>query len=172
MSRESRDSYFLRIASVVASRGTCRRRRVGAILVDSRRHIIATGYNGTPAGFPHCLDHECPGARSVSGTHLDGCFAIHAEANALLQCSDVSRIDTCYSTASPCISCTKLLLNTGCRRICFLEEYPHPEAKQLWLSQNNDPGVEFLREWLLVTISTEFSSNQSPTGNLQPLSPT
>lgn len=167
MERESRDSYFLRIASVVSSRGTCGRRRVGAILVDARQHIIATGYNGTPAGFPHCLyDHECPGVRSLSGTHLDGCYAIHAEANALMQCSDVSKIDTCYSTASPCISCTKLLLNTGCRRICFLEEYPHPDAKELWLVKN--PA----ESWLKVTISMEYYSSHKVTGLLPPIIPT
>jgi dCMP deaminase len=61
-------------------------------------------------------------------------MATHAEQNALLQCRDVEQIDTCYTTASPCITCVKLLMNTGCRSIVFAEEYPHPEAMDLWLS--------------------------------------
>lgn len=89
-----------------------------------------------PKNFPHA----CPGAFSESGTNLDGCEAIHAEQNALLQCKDVREIHTCYCTASPCVTCTKLLLNTGCMRIVFLEEYPHPAAGELWTRAG--------REWI------------------------
>ena len=81
-----------------------------------------------PKNYPHA----CSGAFSPSGTNLDGCEAIHAEQNALLQCRDVREIHTCYCTASPCVTCTKLLLNTGCMRVVFLEEYPHPAAGELW----------------------------------------
>lgn len=132
--RPNRDSYFLEIAQVVSKRATCGRRRVGCVLVNSRNHIIATGYNGVPRNFPHCNDHPCPGRHCASGTGLDACIATHAEANALLQCGDVDTIDTCYVTASPCTHCTKLLLNTTCRRIVYLEEYPHTTSKELWLS--------------------------------------
>src|SRR3546814_1170368 len=81
-----------------------------------------------PASYPNA----CSGAFSPSGTNLDGCEAIHAEQNALLQCKDVREIHTCYCTASPCVTCTKLLLNTGCMRVVFMEEYPHPAARDLW----------------------------------------
>lgn len=81
-----------------------------------------------PKNFPNA----CPGAFSPSGTNLDSCEAIHAEQNALLQCRDVREIHTCFCTASPCITCTKLMLSTGCMRIVFLEEYPHPAARALW----------------------------------------
>lgn len=79
-------------------------------------------------------DHACPGATAPSGTNLDGCHAVHAEQNAMLQCRDVYAIHTAYVTASPCITCTKLLLNTSCQRIVFLEPYPHSDAQALWES--------------------------------------
>lgn len=78
------------------------------------------------------FQHACPGANAPSGQGLDACQAIHAEQNALLQCRDVYAIHTAYVTASPCITCCKLLLNTSCERIVFLTPYPHPEAKALW----------------------------------------
>lgn len=64
--------------------------------------------------------------------NLDGCQAIHAEQNALLQCRDVYAIHTAYVTASPCMTCVKLLLNTSCERIVYVEEYPHSAARDLW----------------------------------------
>ena len=76
--------------------------------------------------------HACPGSQSPSGTNLDGCQAIHAEQNALLQCGKVWEIDTCYVTASPCMTCVKLLLNTSCQRIVFSKRYPHVGAATLW----------------------------------------
>src|SRR3990167_8057918 len=71
-------------------------------------------------------------AQAPSGTNLDGCQAIHAEQNALLQCRDMYAIHTAYVTASPCMTCCKLLLNTSCQRIVYVEEYPHSAAKDLW----------------------------------------
>jgi dCMP deaminase len=115
--------------------------------------VLSTGYNGVAAGLPHCNErdpiptinrklgrnvpefpHACPGACSPSGTNLDGCEAIHAEQNALLQIRDVYQLHTCYCTTSPCITCVKLLLNTSCQRIVFDEEYPQPHAKEMWVS--------------------------------------
>ncbi len=133
MARISADEYFLEMAQLVAGRATCSRRKVGCVLVNERKHVIATGYNGNAAGQPHCIDHACPGAGLPSGTGLELCEAIHAEANALLQCRNVYEIDTAYVTASPCMHCVKLLLNTSCKRIIFIEEYSHPEAKNYWL---------------------------------------
>jgi dCMP deaminase len=135
LTRPSADDYFMNLAFHVATRGSCARRKVGCILVDEHRHILATGYNGRPSGFQECLDHPCEGADAPSGTMLNKCQAIHAEANALLQCSDVQKIAYAYVTASPCNECVKLLLNTSCGVIVFGEEYPHNEAKHMWLSQ-------------------------------------
>lgn len=78
--------------------------------------------------------HACSGASAPSGQNLDACQAIHAEQNAMLQCRDVYAIHTAYVTTSPCMTCVKLLLNTTCERIVFVEEYSHPEARRLWES--------------------------------------
>lgn len=171
MSRLTRDEWGLALARVTARRSTCCRRSVGCVLVDDLGHVLATGYNGVAAGQAHCnesrlvpdhvgmtttgalelatrLDYPyaCPGVGSPSGMNLDGCRAIHAEQNALLQCRDVQAIRTCYVTASPCLTCVKLLLNTGCRRIVFGEVYPHPEAEALWR------GLSTTREWLRLAL--------------------
>jgi dCMP deaminase len=133
---------------------------VGCVLVNERGHVLATGYNGRAAGLPHCNEvavgvdlagqqwkpedvvvtypHACAAAHAPSGTQLDGCEAIHAEQNALLQCRDVHQIHTCYVTASPCVTCVKLLLNTSCQRVVFATEYSHVEAKELWVRGRRD----------------------------------
>jgi len=86
------------------------------------------------------------GKRWPSGRHLDACEAIHAEQNALLQCNDVQKIKSCYVTVSPCITCVKLLLNTSCQRIVFVERYAHDEAAwNLW--------NQLSREWINIVIS-------------------
>ena len=151
--RLSRDEWALKLALLTAQRTTCCRRAVGCVLLNARGHVLSTGYNGVAAGLPHCnhmevatdddghntyvvevFPHACSGAKAPSGTNLDGCQAIHAEQNALLQCRDMYAIHTTYVTASPCMTCCKLLLNTSCQRIVYVEEYPHSAAKDLWTS--------------------------------------
>jgi len=75
--------------------------------------------------------NACEGANSPSGTNLSGCQAIHAEQNALLQCRNITEIHTAYVTASPCITCMRLLANTSVKRIVFAEEYPHGESRSV-----------------------------------------
>lgn len=130
--RPTKDQYFASMALLASSRSTCPRRSVGCVLVNHRGHVLSTGYNGPASGQPHCIDHPCEGACAAPGTKLDACEALHAEQNALLQCRDVYQIETAYVTASPCITCTKLFLNTSCKRIVYLNEYPHPAARLLW----------------------------------------
>ena len=139
MNRPSKDQWAMNMVEVVAQRSTCVRRKAGCVLVDVRGHILATGYNGVASGLPHCMEGEdwtnigmCPGRAAPSGDNLDGCSAIHAEQNALLQCGDVHRIVTAYVSASPCMTCTKLLMNTSCERIVFEVPYPQPSARDLW----------------------------------------
>jgi dCMP deaminase len=76
----------------------------------------------------------------ASGTGLDLCEATHAEANALLQCRDPDLISACYVTTAPCVSCVKLLVNTGCRRVVFEDDYA-ASGERLWLSSEG-------REWV------------------------
>lgn len=131
-SRPETDDYFLAMAKLVSYRATCYRRAVGCVLADSSNHVLATGYNGVASGEPHCIDEPCAGSKLPSGTGLDKCEAIHAEQNAILQCRNVADIETAYITVSCCITCTKLLMNTGCKRIVFISAYTDESPKQLW----------------------------------------
>jgi dCMP deaminase len=116
MKRASWDRYFLNIAEVVATRSTCDRKHVGAVIVDDRR-ITATGYNGSAPGAPHCDDVG----------HLiqnEGCIrTIHAEANAIVDAGRDAAGSTIYVTCSPCYDCMKLILATGIDRVVFKEKY-------------------------------------------------
>jgi dCMP deaminase len=117
--RSDWDNYFMEIAKVVASRSTCDRKHVGAVIVRDRT-ILSTGYNGSIRGLPHCdeVGHMMEN---------DHCVAtIHAEANAILQAAkngvSIDRGDI-YTTASPCWPCFQLIANAGIRRIVFGEFY-------------------------------------------------
>lgn len=160
--RPSTDRYFLQMARLVSTRGTCYRRRVGCVLVDARNRVIATGYNGVPSGANHCNfvtpsglnPFLCPGALSASGTNLNACRAIHAEANALISCRHPEDIHTAYVTTSPCTQCTEFLMNTECRRIVFEEEYPHLEAGKTWTKQ--------ARQWIHLPLESNVVESNKP----------
>jgi dCMP deaminase len=113
------DEYFMGIAGQVATRSTCDRKRVGAVLVRDKT-ILSTGYNGSIRGMAHCdeVGHMMDG---------DHCVAtIHAEANAIIQAArNGVRVEgaTLYVTASPCWNCFKMLANAGIRRIVYSERY-------------------------------------------------
>ena len=130
MDRIDTDKYFLEIAGTVAKRSTCMRRSVGCVLVDSQNHIVATGYNGVPTKFTHCLDSPCEGAFSLSGTDLDLCNALHAEVNAFLQLRS-DDVLTAYLTVSSCFSCAKMLANSNVKRLVAAELYVHEQAINL-----------------------------------------
>jgi len=121
--RLSKDEYFLKIATVVSERGTCARRQVGCVLVDSNDHIVATGFNGVAKGFVHCIDQPCEGANYPSGEGLDKCNAIHAESNAFLQCRSDDHSLTMYTTTTPCIACTRLICNSNVKRVVSIYQY-------------------------------------------------
>lgn len=153
--RPSSIEYFMAMAVLVGSRSTCLRRQVGCVLVDEHNHVLATGYNGPHIGAQHCnqaiINHDrvvgnliehpyaCEGAFAPSGTQLDACQAIHAEQNAFLQCQDAQAIVACYVTSSPCLTCVKLLLNTPCNTVVFLEPYAHDAGSSaLWKKAGRD----------------------------------
>ena len=119
MARSTWDQYFMDIATQVATRATCDRKHVGAVLVRDRT-ILSTGYNGSIRGLPHCDE----AGHMMENNH---CVAtVHAEANAIIQAAKNGvRIDgsTIYTTASPCWPCFKLIANSGCSRIVFGEFY-------------------------------------------------
>ena len=117
---------FLNIVDIVAKLGTCSRRQVGAVLVRNRR-ILATGFNGTPPGSPHCNDEICPGRNAPSGSSLSLCAAVHAEENCLLYCAKygVSAADSdLYCSCEPCDDCMKLLETVGIKQVIYYKPYP------------------------------------------------
>lgn len=132
--RPTWDDYFMEIAFTVAERSTCDRAHVGAVLVRDRR-ILTTGYNGAPAGLPHCdevghlmIDNHCV-------------RTLHAEQNAIIQGAlhGVSiEGATAYVTHQPCLTCAKMLINSGIKRIVYAGNYPD-ENSRLFLQQ---AGVE------------------------------
>lgn len=129
------DEYFLRLAELAATRSTCLRRQVGAILVAGRR-VLATGYNGAPRGLPHCREAGClrDQLKIPSGQRHEICRAIHAEQNAILQAAQYGvavKSATLYCTNQPCAICTKLILNLDIRRLVLRSAYPDELAVTL-----------------------------------------
>ncbi|MBO7543932.1 dCMP deaminase family protein [bacterium] len=130
------DTYFMNIAKEVATRSTCPRKSVGAVIVRDRR-ILSTGYNGSIKGMPHCTDVGC----DMEDGH---CVAtVHAEANAIIQaarngvCIDGADI---YVTASPCWNCFKLIANSGIKRIYYGEFYRDEKS----LKVAKECGIELI----------------------------
>jgi len=128
-SRPDWDHYFMNIAKLTASRSTCMRRKIGAVIVRDKR-IISTGYNSPPAGHPHC--YEIGGClrelnNIPSGKHLEITRAVHAEQNAIANAARIGvAVDgaTIYTTTFPCNICFKILAAAGIKRIVYLESYP------------------------------------------------
>jgi len=129
------DNYFMAIASVVATRSTCLRRKVGAVIVRDRQ-IISTGYNGAPKGVPHCAEVGClrEKLRIPSGERHEICRGAHAEINAIAQAAATGSTTAgadLYCTHEPCSFCTKAMINAGIRRVLYVYPYPDPLARQL-----------------------------------------
>jgi len=134
--RPSWDEYFLQLARQAATRSTCLRRQVGAVLVRDRR-VLATGYNGAPRGVRHCLEVGCLRDQLgiPSGERHELCRAIHAEQNAIIQAAVHGvAVDgaTLYCTHQPCILCAKVLINAGIREIVYAEGYPDEFSQQMF----------------------------------------
>jgi dCMP deaminase len=137
--RPSWDEYFMSIARVVASRSNCVKRKVAAVITKDRR-IISTGYNGTPRGVRNCNEGGCPrcNAFAEGGTRLDECLCSHAEENTITQAAYhgvIVRGGTIYTTFSPCLTCTKMIINAGIEEVVYSAEYPL-----------GDTALELLRE--------------------------
>jgi dCMP deaminase len=136
--RPSWDEYFMNIARAVASRSTCERRNVGALIVKDKR-ILATGYNGAPAGLRHC-DHT--GGADMRDGHC--ARSTHAEQNAIVQAAKYGTpIDrsTVYCTDQPCLTCAKLLANAGVKRVVFDGDYPDDLAVAIFA----EAGIECVK---------------------------
>jgi dCMP deaminase len=136
MVRPDWDQYFMEIATVVASRSTCLRRKVGALLVLNKR-ILSTGYNGAPVGLSHCGEVGClrEQLKVPSGERHELCRGLHAEQNAIIQAA-VHGVAiegaVLYCTHYPCAVCAKMLLNAGIQSIVLAQNYPDELAKGLF----------------------------------------
>ena len=132
--RPTKETYFLLLAQAAALRATCTRRKVGCVLVSPAGHIVATGYNGSLPGAPHCDEAGCL-------MHDGHCVrTIHAEVNAIAQASrnGVSTYGaTAYVTCEPCLACLKTLLAAGVQVVRFIEPYPS-EVRDLFLADRAD----------------------------------
>jgi dCMP deaminase len=133
--RPTWDQYFMQLAGQAATRSTCLRRQVGAVLVRGHR-VLATGYNGAPRGVSHCLDVGClrDELGIPSGERQELCRAIHAEQNAIIQAA-VHGVAvegaSLYTTLQPCVLCAKILINAGVREIYYVEGYPDEFARAI-----------------------------------------
>jgi dCMP deaminase len=143
VTRPDIDEYFLKIASVVAERSTCRRHHVGAVAVKDK-HMLATGYNGAAAGLKDCFELGClrDEMNIPSGTRHEICRGIHAEQNVIIQASlhGVSLEGAMvYVTHTPCILCAKMLVNAKIKRFVTFGKY----ADDAFVKLFNEAGIEF-----------------------------
>jgi len=128
------------IAQLVATRSTCLRRKVGAVLVKDKR-VIATGYNGAPTGVKHCEETGClrEQLEVMPGERHELCRGLHAEQNVIISAAYygvTTEGTTLYSTHLPCIICSKMLINAGVEKVFFLDGYPDPLADQMLAEAN------------------------------------
>ena len=135
MERPSLDEYFMEIATIVAKRSTCLRQKVGAVIVKEKR-ILATGYNGAPSGLPHCDVVGCLREKMdiPSGERQELCRGVHAEQNAIVQAAKFGiSIDgaSLYSTHCPCITCAKIIINAGIKRVVYGKKYADKNGLEL-----------------------------------------
>ena len=140
--RQDIDEYFLKIASVVAERSTCRRHHIGAVAVRDK-HILATGYSGAPSGQKDCLELGClrDELNIPSGERQEICRGIHAEQNVIIQASlhGVSlEGTTIYATHTPCVLCAKMLVNARIRRFVSFGKYDDNTFRDLF----KETGIE------------------------------
>lgn len=151
--RPSWDDYFMGITFQVAQRGTCDRAYVGSIIVKDRR-ILTTGYNGSPAGLPHCdeIGHLMIGGHCLR--------TLHAEQNAIIQAAlhGVSVAgSTLYVTHQPCLTCAKMIINAGIKRVVYAGSYPDDNA----VAFLQGAGVA-LQRWLPATVAAAASPTAAP----------
>jgi dCMP deaminase len=143
--RPTWQEYFMNIAFLVSSRATCLRRKVGAVIVRDNQ-ILTTGYNGACSGLKHCAELECIRDKHniPSGERQELCRASHAESNAIAQAAkfgvSINRA-TLYLTNKPCITCAKLIIQSGIKTVVYRDEYPDILTSALF----QEAEIEFIR---------------------------
>jgi dCMP deaminase len=135
MSRPDNDTYFMRMADLVATRSTCLRRQVGAVIMKEKR-VLTTGYNGAPKGLKHCAEVGCVRTQNniESGTRHELCRGVHAEQNAVIQAAYFGasiKDASIYTTNFPCVMCAKILVNAGIIEVIYKDDYEDPLSKDI-----------------------------------------
>ncbi|CAI4916506.1 CRE_HP_G0122110.mRNA.1.CDS.1 [Saccharomyces cerevisiae] len=122
--RPSWDSYFMKLATLAASRSNCMKRRVGCVIVRECR-VIATGYNGTPRHLTNCFNGGCPRCNDGDSRNLHTCLCLHAEENALLEAGRdrVGQNATLYCDTCPCLTCSVKIVQTGISEVVYSQSY-------------------------------------------------
>ena len=142
--RPSWNDYFLEVADLVATRSTCLRRQVGAVLVRDKR-IISTGYNGAPRKLKHCSEVGCIRSENdiPSGQRYELCRGVHAEQNAIINAAyyGISTQDTVmYCTHQPCIICARIMINAGVVKVVHRGDFQDDVALELM----KEAGIELV----------------------------
>ena len=135
--RVSWETYFMNIAAEVATRSTCDRKHVGAVIVKDKT-ILSTGYNGSIKGLPHCDEagHEMVAGHCVRTTHAEANVIVQAAKNGV----EINHAEI-YITASPCYNCFKLIANAGIKSIYFLEFY----REERIIEHAREAGIELIQ---------------------------
>ena len=142
------DKRFMELTEQVATWSSCLKddRQVGAVIVKNKR-ILSTGYNGAPEGVKSCKEKgECIRIKNgiASGTHLETCYSVHAEQNAIVSAARLGvslEGATLYCTHQPCVICAKLIVNAGIKRVVYRDGYPDKFAVEVL----NEANVELAR---------------------------
>lgn len=155
------DSYFLAIAFLTRLRSNCIKRKVGCVIVKNNI-VVGLGYNGTPKNTTNCFDQGCErcntqhqSSESHKGIDIDKCVCLHAELNAILAAKENLEECTLYSTLEPCINCSKCIVQTGIKRVLFIEKYNHTHSnvaadlfKQAKVQkQQKNMSIDTILEW-------------------------
>jgi dCMP deaminase len=143
--RPSWHTYFMGIADLVATRSTCTRRKVGAILVKDKR-ILTSGYNGAPSSITHCKETGCLRERLnvPSGEKHELCRGVHAEQNAIIQAANHGisvKESVLYCTNQPCSICAKMIINAGIKKVYYKDGYNDPLAEEMF----EQAGIELIQ---------------------------
>jgi len=142
MERINKDQYFMRMCETVSLRSTCLRHQIGCVIVNSDDKIVSTGYNGAVKGAEHCLDKGCIRDKLgiKSATRTECCEAVHSEMNALIQAGKYSEGSTLYVNCTPCITCSKMMINAGIIKVIIPLNDPYSDKSGLTLLR--EIGIE------------------------------
>lgn len=143
IAHENLTAYFMKIATIVATRSTCLDKQVGAIIVKDRQ-IISTGYNGAPCNIKSCMEEGYCSKLTLNGDRPNVCLATHAEINALIQAGRAAKGGTLYTTLEPCFECAKAIINAGIKKVVFLHSNNKSiDTKHLIYNMFNQVGIDY-----------------------------